>query len=307
MIQLVAHKNIDKHKWDNCVTQSLNQSISSLSWYLDCVSENWSALIMDDYLAVFPLPVKSKYKINYLLQPIFVRSIGIYSKVNLTEELVNSFFDAIPNNIKLIDFYLKENISFNRVGFEVTNRKVQLLEMDQPYETIKQSYNRSVLKNLRKAEKNEIVITEDINPEKIAKQYQINIGAQVEKLNSTHFKIIEKLMIAGLKNKCGIKLAVINKNKETIASSFFMKTDSVIYFSFGSANEEGKSVGAMYLMVDEIIKRYAQQVKLFDFEGSDVEGIGNFNRNFGAKDFVYLRVQKNRLPSIVKWMSKKNN
>jgi Holliday junction resolvase len=84
-----------------------------------------------------------------------------------------------------------------------------------------------------------------------------------------------------------------------------MKTDKVIYFSFGSANEESKSAGAMYLMVDEIIKRYAQKIAIFDFEGSDVEGIANFNRNFGAKDFVYLRVQKNTLPRIVKWMRKK--
>ncbi len=305
MIQFVAHKNIDKHKWDNCVTQSLNQSVSSLSWYLDCVSENWSALVMDDYQAVFPLPIKSKYKINYLLQPLFVRSIGIYSKVNLTEELVNNFFDEIPNNIKLIDFYLKENIPFNKVDYEVTGRKVQLMDIDLPYEMIKQSYNRSAVKNLRKAEKNELVITDDILPQMIAEQYQINIGAQVQKLNSTHFKIVEKLMKAALKNKCGISIAVTNKNRETIASAFFMKTCEVIYFSFGSANEEGKSVGAMYLMVDEIIKRYAQQVKLFDFEGSDVEGIGNFNRNFGAKNFVYLRVQKNTLPGIIKWMSKK--
>ena len=305
MIQFIEHKNIDKHKWDSCVTQSFNQSISAYSWYLDCVSENWSALVMDDYQAVFPLSVKSKYKIKYFLQPIFVRSIGIYSKKYISEELVNSFFDAIPNNIKLIDFYLKENIRFNKVGYEVSSRKVQLLNLNQSYETIKQSYNRSALKNLRKAEKNEIVITEQITPEKIAEQYQENIGSQVEKLNSSHFKTIEKLMKVALKNESGITLAVINKNKETIASAFFMKTDKAIYFSFGSANDEGKSVGAMYLMVDEIIKRYAQRINLFDFEGSDMEGIGNFNRNFGAKDFVYLRVQKNTLPGIVKWISKK--
>jgi hypothetical protein len=305
MIRFIEHKNIDKKKWDDCITHSYNQSVSAYSWYLDIVFESWSALVLNDYEAVFPLPIKSKYKLKYLLQPLFIRCLSICSKKELTEEIVNNFFDAIPYNIKLVDFHLKENTPFKRSDFIVSKRIVQQLNLNQPYETIEQSYNRSAMKNLRKAEKNELVITENITPEKITEQYQTNIGAQVEKLNSTHFKIIEKLMKAALENKCGITLSVINRNKETIASAFFMKTEKVIYFSFGSANEEGKSVGAMYLMVDEIIRRYAQHINLLDFEGSDVEGIGNFNRNFGAKDFVYLRVQKNTLPAIVKWMSKK--
>jgi hypothetical protein len=305
MIQFVEHKNIDKHKWDTCITQSLNQSVSAYSWYLDSVSENWSALIMDDYEAIFPLPVKSKYKIKYFLQPLFVRSIGIYSKKIVTEETVNLFFDAIPKDLKLIEFYLKENLPFKRTDFAIDKRTVQLLDIHYSYETIRQLYHRSVVKNLRKAEKNKLHLIEDVTPEKIAEQYHENIGAQVKKLNSAHYKIIENIMTAALKNNCGIRIGVTNTKNELIASAFFMKTQKNIYFSFGSANTEGKASGAMYLMVDEIIKRYSKQLLLFDFEGSDVEGIGNFNRNFGAKDFVYLRVQKNTLPGIVKWISKK--
>ena len=305
MIQFVEHKNIDKHKWDTCITQSLNQSVSAYSWYLDSVSENWSALIMGDYEAIFPLPVKSKYKIKYFLQPLFVRSIGIYSKKIVTEEIVNLFFDAIPKDLKLIEFYLKENLPFKRADFAIDKRTVQLLDINYSYETIRQLYHRSVAKNLRKAEKNKLHLIEDVTPENIAEQYHENIGAQVKKLNLAHYKIIENLMTAALKNNCGIRIGVTNTKNELIASAFFMKTQKNIYFSFGSANAEGKASGAMYLMVDEIIKRYSQQLLLFDFEGSDVEGIGNFNRNFGAKDFVYLRVQKNTLPGIVKWISKK--
>ena len=306
MIRFLEHKDIDKKKWDDCIDRSLNHSISAYSWYLDLLFENWSALILDDYEAVFPLPLRSKYKIHYLLQPLFIRCMGIYSKKNLTDELVNNFFDAIPSNIKLIDIYLKENIPFNRSDFKISKRIVQLLDLSPSYEVVRQSYHRSVDKNLRKAEKNGLHLIDTVVPELIAKQYQHNIGAQVEKLSTKHFHTIEKLMNAAVKNKCGITLGVVNKENKIIASAFFMRSKKVIYFSFGSADPEGKSSGAMYLMVDEIIKRHSEQCELFDFEGSDVEGIANFNKNFGAKDCVYLQVKKNTLPGIVKWISRKS-
>lgn len=306
MIRFFANKDIDKNKWDGCIDRSLNHSISGYSWYLDCLFENWSALVLDDYEAVFPLPIKSKFKINYLLQPLFIRCIGIYSDKPLTEELVNKFFDAIPSSVKLIDIYLKENIPFNKSDFNISERIVQLLDLSSSYEVVRQSYHRSVDKNLRKAEKNGLQLVDTIVPEMIAKQYQDNIGAQVDKLASKHFQTIEKLMNAAVKNKCGITIGVANKDNEIIASAFFMRSKSTIYFSFGSANSEGKSSGAMYLMIDEIIKRNSEHFKLFDFEGSDVEGIANFNKNFGAKDCVYLQVKKNTLSKIVKWISRKS-
>ncbi len=305
MIQFVEHKNIDKKKWDDCIDQSFNHSVSAYSWYLDIACENWSAIILDDYEAVFPLSIKSKYNIKYLLQPLSIRCMGIYSKKILSEELVNNFFDTIPNTIKLIDFHLKENIPFNRVDFTISKRVVQILNLIQSYEIIKQSYNRSAHKNLRRAEKNNNVIIENVSPEKIAELYQTNIGSRVARLNSGHYLTIENLMKTAIKNDCGITIGVTNKKNEIIASAYFMKSKNKIYFSFGSANSEGKSTGAMYLMIDEIIRRYAQHIELLDFEGSDIEGIANFNRNFGAKDCVYLKIKKNTLPSIVKWISGK--
>ncbi|OIP03307.1 MAG: hypothetical protein AUJ97_04685 [Bacteroidetes bacterium CG2_30_32_10] len=59
-IRYLKHKEIDKDKWDNCIEKAFNGIIYAYSWYLDIVSENWDALIEDDYKTVFPLTQKKK-------------------------------------------------------------------------------------------------------------------------------------------------------------------------------------------------------------------------------------------------------
>lgn len=305
MIRFIEHKNIDKQKWDRCVDQSLHPSVHGYSWYLDILCPNWSALVMDDYQAVFPLPIKTKFAIKYLLQPIFMRCTSIYSKSELNEKVVNDFFDAIPQNIKLINIYLKESLPFNRTDYLICKRNVQLLNLNSDYESIKKLYNRSVHKNLRKVERAGFSIVNDVSAGTISEFYKANIGGQIKDLTKDHFDKIEKLIMASNKNGCGITVGVLNANKDIVAISFFMKFGKVIYYLIGGANEEGRVNSAMGFMINEIINRYAQEYEILDFEGSDADGIANFNRNFGAKDFVYLQIRKNTLPGIVKWVSNK--
>ena len=69
MIKFIEHKNINKQRWDTCINKSTDPSIFAYSWYLDVVCNGWSGLVMNDYEAVFPLASKSKYNVNYIVQP----------------------------------------------------------------------------------------------------------------------------------------------------------------------------------------------------------------------------------------------
>ena len=55
MIHYIQHKDIDFEKWDACVANSFNRLIYGFSWYLDVVCDDWDALVLNDYEAVFPL------------------------------------------------------------------------------------------------------------------------------------------------------------------------------------------------------------------------------------------------------------
>ena len=56
----------------------------------------WEALISENYEYIMPLPVKSKYKIPYLVQPILTQQLGIFSKNKINENIIEEFIKEIP-------------------------------------------------------------------------------------------------------------------------------------------------------------------------------------------------------------------
>jgi hypothetical protein len=61
LITYLKHTEIDKYKWDACITRASNSLVYAYSWFLDVVSPNWDALILDDYTAVMPITHRKKY------------------------------------------------------------------------------------------------------------------------------------------------------------------------------------------------------------------------------------------------------
>ena len=55
-IKYLQNSEIDRKKWDRCIATSLQQLPYAYSWYLDAAAENWDAIVINNYEAVFPLP-----------------------------------------------------------------------------------------------------------------------------------------------------------------------------------------------------------------------------------------------------------
>ena len=60
MIKHLLRNQIDSDKWDACITNAPQKLPYGFSWYLDIACENWSALVLNNYAAVMPLPYKKK-------------------------------------------------------------------------------------------------------------------------------------------------------------------------------------------------------------------------------------------------------
>ena len=96
MIQFFSHKEINKRKWDECISSSVNGRVYAYSWYLDIVTDQWDALILDNYQAVFPLPFRRKCGIDYVYQPVFTQQLGLFSQAPLSPSLLEEFLAQIP-------------------------------------------------------------------------------------------------------------------------------------------------------------------------------------------------------------------
>jgi len=303
MIRYLENKQIDKQKWDTCISTSQNASIFVCSWYLDVVFPNWSALVKDDYEEVFPLAIKSKYNIDYAFQPFFARYFGVYSKEEISVQKVLEFLEAIPANIKMMEFSLHEANIVQSKLYKISTRRYQALHLKANYDNIKTNYSENAARMLKKAGKQTIEIRTDVSPSTILVLFKTTKGSELKEYKALHYKTLLNLMNVCLERNQGLALGVY-QNNELCAAAFFMKFRNSYTYLKGAATEAGKKDGAMYYLFDSFIKQNCEKDIVLDFGGSSVESVANFYTKFGAKNFEYLSIKKSTLPKIVRWIKK---
>ena len=60
-----------------------------------------------------------------------------------------------------------------------------------------------------------------------------------------------------------------------------------ITFLFSGNNAKGKELQAMTFLIDQVIREFAAQPLVLDFEGSDDENLARFYLGFGSRPVLY--------------------
>ncbi len=291
MIKFFRHSEIDRKQWDKCIQHSLCGHIYGMSWYLDLVAPGWGALVKDQYRAVMPLPIRSKFGIYYVFQPLFAQQLGVYSSENTDPDLLLEFILAIPPFIRYID----TNLNFsNEIGNLQYNFREQLnyeLVLDLPYENLQKKYTLNTRRNIGKS----------LKYNKIVDDVEIKDFIHLKKKNPTHnssatyYKWLSNMIKNIQQKKLGfIPGARIDKQLE--AAALFLKHKHRIYYLIAVSGEKAKASRAMFGVMDHVLKKYAGSGKVLDFEGSNIPGIARFFEGFGASSCKYYKLNINRLP-----------
>lgn len=300
MIQHVTHTAVDRQKWDACISQSMQTSVFVYSWYLDAVCEDWEAFVLNDYEAVFPIAVKSKYGFSYIYQPFFTRYFGVFSKQPLTDEVIQSLFKQVYSTYKQFEFCLHESHQSIHFPVSTANKQFQFLNLSPSYENLQHSYSKNVKRNLKKAGQQHFIITRNVEAEKIVDLFKKTKGMELELFRPEHYQSLVRLMNECLSRNKGLSIAVY-RNETLEAAAFFIKNnDRFIYLKSG-ITESGREAGAMHLLMDHFIKEHCGRNDVLDFGGSSVESVARFYKSFGAKDCVYLELKKGGLFKLMKW------
>jgi hypothetical protein len=109
VIRYCTHTEIDRQKWDECITRSTLNIPYAYTWYLDVVNPGWCALVMDDYQAVMPLTWNRKYMVSYLYQPYFTQQLGIFSDHPVSDALIRVFLLSVPGRYRFARINLNES------------------------------------------------------------------------------------------------------------------------------------------------------------------------------------------------------
>ena len=202
-IQYLKYETIDKQKWDNCIEHSTNGLIYAYSFYLDTMSANWDALVLNDYEAVMPLTWKKKYNVHYLYQPFFTACLGVFGK-NISAELLNDFLKGVPAKFKYWDIYLNHGNFFSLANFKLYERMNYVLLLQNDYEKLFSSYRDNIKRNIKKAEQLNCVVKKDIDVKEVialAKEQSKSFSPVTDKDYQQFHKSLSSIAQAATKSK----------------------------------------------------------------------------------------------------------
>ena len=304
MIKLLKHNKIDKTRWDDCINKSFNGNVYALSWYLDIVHPGWDALVENDYERVMPLTISRKFGISYMFQPFFVQQLGVFSKSQLSQDDIDRFINAIPQQYRLIRYKLN---SYNKVDYEsdfiVKHRNVEL-DLIYDYQYLYNNYNNNTKRNLAKAENAGLSISHDVNPEVIVNLFRNNKGKNVKHWKDKEYERLLELIDAATSNEHCFTIGINDLDNNTIAGAVFMHSHDRIIFLFSGSDEVHKDKHALTLLLDNVIREFSETQCTLDFEGSDNDGLARFYKGFGGTEVFYPEIKQNNLKGILKFLYK---
>ena len=300
-IQYLKHHQIDFDKWDKCIANSCNELIYAYSFFLNIVSPNWDAIVLNEYEVVMPLTWKSKLGIRYISQPLFTQQLGLFSN---SKNAIYQYQDLIINetqkHYKYIDIQL--NALDNNNNLELRNNFELSLNLNN--ETLFKNFGHGIKDNLRKAKIQNLTIEECFDFNSLIDFFIAQKGAQFKNISIENYDTLKRLCKV-LNSQNLIQGRVIKSNNQSIiAAGIFIHTSKRIIFINGTTNTEGRKNGALSYILAKHIEEYSNQNLIFDFEGSVNPSLGKFYESFGCYNNPYPKLKINNLPWFLKLFKK---
>ncbi len=290
-IKYIKHKQIDKYKWDNCIKNAKNGLIYGYSWYLDIVSPKWEALVSDDYEFIMALPAAKKHLLSYLYQPVFFQKISLFSEKEISTNIINEFLNSIPKKFLIIDISLNHNLSELDTKYNIKKRTNYELDLNKNYNKLYKNYSKKHRRNLRKVNEIDYKFKESTDITKFIEIKKSDIKFPITKNKTLYISKIEKIFTYSFAKNIGKLFFAISPENEYLSAIFVLKIENHI-LKFTARTPEGRKKGLNYFMHDKIIEYYSNQNLIFDFIGSDIEGVARFNKGFGSEMKHYYSIHK---------------
>jgi hypothetical protein len=294
-ISYLKHADIDEGKWDKCIADSPNGLIYAHSYYLDIMSKNWDALILNDYEAVMPLTWNKKFGISYLRQPPFTQQLGIFGNIVFDEEITDLF---ISKALQIFPF-AEINLNYaNEYKNNAAKKCNLILHLNRSFHEIENDFRKDFVNQIKK---NKLNYESSGEIEKVIQLFKENYGDKLRISSNAYkhwFSLCKHLHSTGeiLVRK------VLSAKGELISTALLLKDQRRIYYVMSATLPAGRKQHANYFLLYHLIKEFAEQDLIFDFEGSELPSIKSFFLKFGPVEQPYPFVKINNLSFPKKWI-----
>jgi len=149
------------------------------------------------------------------------------------------------------------------------------------YPTIYKHYDADLIRNLHKANKHTLLYSSKVSIEDAIELFKTQYQDRFPDYSNENFNQFKKACLnLSAKGQC-IARAILTENKnDLLATAVLLKSNHRIYLILNTINENGRMMAANHYLLDQIIQEFSEEPILFDFEGSEREGIKTFYQNF---------------------------
>ncbi len=280
-LKLVHRTALDPELWNNSIKQySLHYPYAN-AWYLDALTNrNWYGLIGGNYDLVMPIPYNRKiFGFKQVYQPFLTQSldaIGDLSRVNNKEiaELLQKQFVRVRFNTKSVE--LSSTVAKPRVNQEI--------RLDQSLDKIRSTYSKSTKQHVRKAmQSTEVAYDTDY---KAFMEFYVQAEFPTQKPILKIWKRFERLLEVALANEA-LDIISLYIQGEKVGSAVIMVMPNRVINLIGASSQTGRTNKSNYVKIDSLLEKYAESKNVFDFFGSNLPGVHQFNASFGAYTVSY--------------------
>ncbi|GCD09728.1 GNAT family N-acetyltransferase [Clostridium tagluense] len=301
---------IDKEKYIELCKTEKSIPIFSKDWWMDavCGEINWDVLLVErnnEIVASMPYYMKKKLGFKYITQPTLTKTNGVWikypekqkqrSKLSYEKELMTEIIEQLKT-LK-IDYY-SQNFNYSITnwlpfywkGFKQTTRYTYVIENVIDLESVFGEFSKVVRKNIKKAEQSaKIYVSNDVE-----KFYSINkktFERQGLKIPYT-LELLKRIDEACDKNNARTIYFAEDEDGNLHCGSYIVYDDMGVYQLMSGTNPEFKKSEFKSLLIWEGLKYAHQTNRIFDFEGSMMEGVEEYFRKFGTIQKPFFSISK---------------
>ncbi len=306
MIRYIGPGEVDRAQWDALLMQAPNGLIYGLSWYLDIVSPGWAALVKEEagrYVAVLPLPVRTKFGLRYLRQPLFAQQLGLFYLAEPTAADWQQIGELMRRHFRFITSY-----SFNTANYKLLagNELVMnsaaagtyYLRLQPAYPQLLAAYSPNRRRQLRQAQLGVLNVEPTTDIDLMIRMFAENTAGKIYGIRGEAYEypMLRALYRAASQAGMATMWQVSAPDGNVLAMALLWQFKKQITYIFNSSTAAGKEARAISVLLDELFRAHAGQDLCFDFEAMSVAGLTQFYSSFGSVATPFLTVSYNRLP-----------
>jgi hypothetical protein len=280
-------------------------SVFEQPWWLDAVAPNsWEEILVEEegeVVARWPIVQRG----NRIGLPKLTQTLGFWlsEKVltsdpfyNKRKRIINKLLEQLPNNRNIktrldhnADYFLPFRWKHFVIDPCISYRIIDLSDMDSIYN----GFNTIVKKNIKSAS-NKVIVQSSDDIEILLTLLDKTFGIQ-NRRNPWPKDLIRNTYSVSKDHNSSKLLYAIDQSGNIHSGVLFVYDNKVCYYLIAGTDPKYRSSGANTLLIWEGIKFASKVAKSFDFEGSMIEGIENFNRQFGGTPVVYYEIRRQNI------------